>query len=91
MTWKVEWHDKARRELRKLDKTTQVTILRYFRDRIMTDDNPRRFGKTLHHELQGLWRYRIGDYRAICQIQDDRLMVLVIAVGHRRNIYQDLK
>jgi mRNA interferase RelE/StbE len=91
LTWKVEWHDKARRELRKLDQTTQVTILRYFRDRIMTDDNPRCFGKTLHHKLQGLWRYRIGDYRAICQIQDDRLVVLVVAVGHRRNIYQHLK
>lgn len=54
----------------------------------MLDDDPRRFGKALHHELQGLWRYRIGDYRAVCQIQDNQLVVLVLAVGHRRYIYK---
>ena len=88
MTWSVEWDDKARRELRKLDRTVQSNILRYFRERIMVDDDPRRFGKPLRHELQGLWRYRIGDHRAVCQIQNDRLVVLVLVVGHRSSIYQ---
>ncbi len=87
MTWTVEWDDKARRELRKLDHTVQTNILRYFRERIMVDDDPKRFGKPLNHELQGLWRYRIGDYRAVCQIQDERLVVLVLAVNHRSSIY----
>ena len=87
MTWTVEWDDKARRELRNLDHTVQTNILRYFRERIMVDDDPKRFGKPLKHELQGLWRYRIGDYRAVCQIQDERLVVLVLAVNHHRNIY----
>lgn len=88
LTWTVEWDDKARRELRKLNPDIQQTILRYFRERIMVDDDPKRFGKPLKHELRGLWRYRIGDYRAVCQIQDEQLIVLVLAVAHRRNIYQ---
>lgn len=88
MTWSVEWDDAARRELRKLDRTIQQRILRFFRERVMVDDDPRRFGKALQHELQGLWRYRIGDYRVICQIQDERITVLVLAVGHRRHIYR---
>ena len=88
MTWTVEWDNKARRELRKLNQSTQGYILRYFRERIMVDDDPRRFGKTLRHELQGLWRYRIGDYWVVCQIQDEQLIVLALIVGHRRNIYR---
>ena len=79
MTWNVEWDDKARRELRKLDRN--------LRERIMVDDDPRRFGRALKHELKGLWRYRIGDHRVVCQIQDQHLIVLVLAVGHRRHIY----
>ncbi|MCG7879849.1 MAG: type II toxin-antitoxin system RelE/ParE family toxin [Candidatus Thiodiazotropha endolucinida] len=69
MTWNVEWDDRARRELHQLDRQVQRTILRYFSERIATDDDPRRFGRPLRHELQGLWRYRIGDYRAVCQIE----------------------
>ena len=88
MTWNVEWDERARRELRQLDRQVQRTILRYFSERIATDDDPRRFGKPLHHELQGLWRYRIGDYRAVCQIEDNHLVVLVVAVNHRRQIYR---
>ena len=88
MTWSVEWDDAARRELRKLDRTTQQRILRFFRERIMVDEDPRRFGKALQHQLQGLWRYRIGDYRVVCRIQDEYITVLVLAVGHRRNIYR---
>lgn len=88
MTWTVEWDDRARRELRKLDRTTQQRILGYFRERIIGEEDPRRFGKSLRHELQGLWRYRIGDYRAVCQIQDEQLVVLVLVVGHRREVYR---
>ncbi|MGI9250825.1 MAG: type II toxin-antitoxin system RelE family toxin [Pseudohongiellaceae bacterium] len=88
MTWKVKWNNRARRELRKLDKTTQATILQYFRERIMVDEDPKRFGSPLRHGLKGLWRYRIGNYRAVCQINDGELVVLVLAVGHRTNIYR---
>jgi mRNA interferase RelE/StbE len=88
LTWSVEWDDRARRELRQLDRQVQRTILRYFSERIATEDDPRRFGKPLRHELQGLWRYRIGDYRAVCQIENDHLVVLVLAVDHRRQVYR---
>jgi len=88
LTWSVEWDERARRELRQLDRQIQRTILRYFSERIATDDDPRRFGKPLRHELQGLWRYRIGDYRAVCQIENELLVILVLAVNHRRQVYR---
>lgn len=88
MTWSVEWDDRARRELRRLDHQVQRNILRYFRDRILTSEDPRRFGQALRHELVGLWRYRVGDYRIVCQIEDERLTVVVLVVGHRREIYR---
>jgi mRNA interferase RelE/StbE len=89
MTWKVEFDDAARKELRKLDRQAQQTILRYLRERIATDDDPRRFGKALARELAGLWRYRIQNYRLICHIEDQTLIVLVLRVGHRKDVYED--
>jgi len=73
--------------LGKLDRQAQKEILIYLDQRIATLEDPRRFGKALRSELAGLWRYRIRDYRLICQIQDDVLVVLVVAVGNRKNIY----
>ncbi|MDM3871610.1 type II toxin-antitoxin system RelE/ParE family toxin [Porticoccus sp. W117] len=87
MTWKVEFDDAAAKELRKLDRQAQKEILRYFRERITTDEDPRRFGKPLSRDLAGLWRYRVRNYRMICQIKDDVLVVLVLTVGHRRDVY----
>ena len=87
LTWSVEFDDRARRELRRLDRQAQQDILRYFRERISTDEDPKRFGKALRGDLTGLWRYRVRDYRAVCRIEDDRLIVLVVTVGHRRQIY----
>ena len=52
------------------------------------DADPRRFGRELKAELAGLWRYRVGDYRLICQIRDQELIVLVVTVGHRKDIYE---
>ena len=88
MTWTVEFDDAAAKELRKLDKQTQQEILRYFRKRIATDEDPRRFGKPLSHDLAGLWRYRVGNYRMICNIEDGKLLVLVLRVGHRKDVYE---
>ena len=88
MTWKVEWVDAAAKELRKLDKQIQRDILRYFRKRIATDDDPHRLGKPLVGNKSGLWRYRVRDYRIICNITDDTLTVLVLRVGHRKNVYE---
>ena len=81
MTWTVEFDDAAAKELRKLDKQTQQEILRYFRERIATNEDPRRFGKPLSRDLAGLWRYRVRNYRMICNIEDGNLLVLVLRVG----------
>ncbi len=89
MTWIVEFDDAARKELRKLDRQAQQEILRYLRERIATDEDPRRFGKALSRELAGLWRYRIQNYRIICNIEDQKLTVLVLRVGHRKGVYED--
>jgi mRNA interferase RelE/StbE len=88
MAWRVEFDRDAARDLRKLDIQAQRRILRYLRERIATDEDPRRFGHPLTHELKGLWRYRIGDFRIVASIEDDRLVVLVVTVGHRREVYR---
>ena len=88
MTWTVEFDEAAATELRKLDKQAQQDILSYFRKRIATKEDPRRFGKPLSRELAGLWRYRLRDYRMICNIEDNKLVVLVLRVGHRKKIYE---
>jgi mRNA interferase RelE/StbE len=87
--WTVEFDDRARRELRKLDARMQQTILRYLRERIAVADDPRRFGKPLWKNLAGLWRYRVGDYRLSCRLEENLLVVLVLQVGHRREVYED--
>lgn len=87
MAWTVEVSDYAEKQLRKLDKPIQKRLLDWLEDRIEGCKNPRHFGEPLRGELAGLWRYRIGDYRVICEIQDQQLVVLALAVGHRREIY----
>jgi mRNA interferase RelE/StbE len=89
LTWKIEFDDRARRELRKLDPEIQQQILKYLRKRIVEGGDPRAFGKHLRQNLAGLWRYRVGDYRLICRFEDARVVVLVLKVGHRREIYDD--
>ena len=88
MTWTVEFDDRAAKELRKLDKQTQKEILKYLRERIAIDEDPRRFGKPLSKNLAGLWRYRVRNHRIICNIEDGKLTVLVLRLGHRKDIYE---
>lgn len=85
--WQVIYDDHAKKQLLKLDRKAQSDILRYMRERIATDENPRRFGKALHSDLKGLWRYRVHDYRIVCRIEDDRIIVTVINVDHRKDVY----
>ena len=88
MIWKVEFDERARKELRKLDRTAQSNILHYLRQRIATAGDPRRFGDPLKKNLSGFWKYRIGAYRVICDIQDDVITVRIIRIGHRKNAYE---
>jgi mRNA interferase RelE/StbE len=83
----VEFDRDAARDLRKLDVPGQRRILRYLRERIATDEDPRRFGHALTGDLKGLWRYRVRDYRIVASIADERFVVLVVTVGHRREVY----
>lgn len=88
MAWTVEISDMAERQLRRLEWSMQKRVLDWLDDRIEGCKNPRHFGEPLRGELSGLWRYRAGDFRIICQIHDDRLVVLALAIGHRREVYR---
>jgi mRNA interferase RelE/StbE len=89
MAWKVEFSVEADRALNKLDPQHARRILKFFRDRVANLENPRDLGKPLQGSRLGeFWRYRVGDYRLICKIVDDRLLVLVLTVGHRKEVYR---
>ena len=88
MVWKVEFVQEAEKELKVLDKQYAKRILKYLSERIATSEDPRRFGTALKSNLSGFWKYRVGEYRIICDIQDKVLTVLVLRVGHRRKVYK---
>jgi mRNA interferase RelE/StbE len=88
LPWTIEYADTARQELRKLDKQIARRILDYMDERIASLEDPRSAGKALAGPLGGLWRYRVGDCRVICEIQDKAVRVLVVRIGHRRDVYQ---
>jgi mRNA interferase RelE/StbE len=89
LAWTISYTDTARKELRKLDKQTARRILDFMDERVAGAENPRDTGKALTGPLLGsFWRYRVGDYRIICEIQDGKLCVLVIEIGHRREVYR---
>jgi mRNA interferase RelE/StbE len=87
LAWKIEVTETAQKQLAKLDRQVQTEIVRYLRERIQTGKDPRRYGAPLRKELVGRWKYRVGSYRLICEIQDDKVLVLVLMVGHRSKIY----
>ena len=87
MSWDYRVSERALKELRKLGPNASRRILEFLDDRIQGTDNPRHYGKALKGELGEFWRYRVGDYRILCKIEDDVLIVLVVKMGHRRDIY----
>jgi mRNA interferase RelE/StbE len=89
LAWKVEIADVAGSQLMRLDPPVRNRILSYLHDRIEGCKNPRHFGEPLKANKSGLWRYRVGDFRVICEIRDDRLLVLAIAIGHKREVYKE--
>ncbi len=88
MGWKIEYDLRVLKDMNKLDKSVQRQILDYFDECIAPSPNPRRFGKSLKSRFSGLWRYRIGDYRALCRIEDEKLVVLVVRIAHRSQAYK---
>ncbi len=88
MIWTIEYTRTAETQLRKLDRQIAKRILDYLDDKIAPLENPRVRGKALSGPLGELWRYRVGDYRLICEIQDNIMRILVVEAGHRREIYK---
>jgi mRNA interferase RelE/StbE len=88
LTWTVEIASTAARQLAKLDRPAKERIRRFLRERLATEEDPRRIGKALQGKHAGLWRYRVGDYRLICQLRDERRIVLLVTVAHRREVYR---
>lgn len=89
MAWTIEYTDTAREQLRKLDRQAARRILAYMDERIAPIDDPRSMGKALSGMLGTFWRYRVGDWRIIVHIEDDLLRVLVVRIGHRKEVYRD--
>lgn len=87
MAWTIEFDRRAIRDLQGLDRSVQRRILSDLENRMAQAENPRDFGEGLRSNFAGLWRYRVGDYGVVCRMEDDRLVVLVVRVGHRREVY----
>lgn len=86
--WQIELTRTAEKQITKLGRTAQKAIQGFLRERLLPAENPRQWGKPLRGEKRDLWRYRVGDYRLICDIQDERVVVLVLEVGHRKDVYR---
>ena len=87
MTYSLNTTDKFDKQLRKLDKQTQRLILKWINKNLVDTKDPRQHGKQLVANHKDKWRYRIGDYRMLANIQDDKLIIIALEVGHRKDIY----
>lgn len=88
MKYRIETTPKFDKEFKKLDKCTMILIKSWILKNLVDCENPRCFGKGLTGNRSGQWRYRIGDYRLICLIDDNELIILALTVGHRRDVYK---
>lgn len=86
--WRIEYEARARKQLKKLDRGAAARIVRELQADLDRHGDPRDFGLPLAGDWTGYWRYRVGDYRAICRIEDSVVTVFVIEVAHRREIYR---
>lgn len=87
MSYHVELTEQARKALKKMDKQTAKLITAWLRKNLEGCTNPRQHGKPLTANRKGQWRYRVGDYRLIAEIQEDRIVILILTVGHRSEVY----
>lgn len=87
MAWRIELAGEAVKQFKKLDRADAKRIRDYLRQRVEPLENPRQLGKPLRGQLSELWRYRVGNFRIICELQDSTLVILVLRVGHRREVY----
>ncbi len=88
MKYTVEYTPQAVRELKKLDKHNRALIFGWIEKNLVGCENPRQHGKGLTANRSGQWRYRVGDYRLLADIQDDKIVILILHVGHRSEVYK---
>lgn len=88
MKYAVEYTPQAVKELKKLDKHTRALIIGWIEKNLVGCENPRQHGKGLTANRSGQWRYRVGDYRLLAEIQEDKIVILILIVGHRSEVYQ---
>ena len=89
MAWRIEFDAGATKELRKLDRVVAKRITAFLKERVLASGDPRSLGEALKGSKLGeFWKYRVGDYRIICALEDDRLCVLVVRIGNRREVYR---
>ena len=88
MAWSVEFTATAEKQLLKLDKPWQALIVDYLEDEVAQLADPRLKGKALVGDKKGLWRYRVGDYRILCQLLDSELVIVAVTIGHRKDVYK---
>lgn len=88
MKYQVEFSEKAKQKLKKLDIFTQKMILKWIQKNLIQTENPKLYGKELKGNLKSIWCYRVGNYRILVDIQDSTLVILILKIGHRREFYK---
>ncbi|RME32806.1 MAG: type II toxin-antitoxin system RelE/ParE family toxin [Gammaproteobacteria bacterium] len=88
MGWTIRYAARIRKEVERVDPVTRRRIRRFLEERLAGLEDPRSLGRPLAGGKDGLWRYRVGPYRIICQLEDQNLVVLVLRIGHRRDVYR---
>lgn len=88
MAWTIEFLPDAVKELKKLDRSVARRIITTLEERIATLDDPRTLGSALTGDHAGYWRWRVGDYRVVAQIKDQRVVIIIVRVAHRRKVYR---
>lgn len=88
MKYKVEFSEQGKKNFKKLNTSIQRLILKWIKKNLVDSENPRVHGKALVGNLKGYWRYRVGNYRILCDIDDEKITILVLEIGHRSEIYK---
>ncbi|MGD8835331.1 MAG: type II toxin-antitoxin system RelE/ParE family toxin [Desulfobacteraceae bacterium] len=88
MAWQIEFTPAAEKQLSKIDRQSAKRIINFLNKRIAPAEDPRTAGKALRGVLREFWRYRVGNYRIICMVEDSRLLILVVQIAHRSNVYR---
>ena len=88
MSYKVEYSKTAKKQIKKMDQYTKIMIMNWINKNLVGCNDPREQGKALKGNSENQWRYRVGDYRLICDIVDDRLILLMLSIGHQKEVYK---